>query len=321
MSSRKEKARAKKHGDRLRCEAWEEFLAGNAAFAKKIIARAIEEGPGNSRYWKEQGQILLELGETRAAEHSWRQALELRPDYDEVRELLASLHPDHAEEDTSAPRPPIEEERESVLTAGVDWRPIEEELFERGLACVRGLLAPERRAKLELAALASARLTLDVLHGTIGVRLESADGPWDELVAEIVAALRKIAAEGVRRLGEPPADPRDFWPERDVSPRLWRLVEGEPAELAVPRERPRFPFGMHLVLAADPAEAHVELELVDLRPGRKRHAKRVAAQPGDLLVACARERWVRVGSTPALLPVARVLHARNGTARVLAWFG
>jgi hypothetical protein len=338
VSSRKEQNRSRKHGDRLRREAQEALEAGDLALARKLIARALEEGLGNARYWKEQGEILLALGETRAAERSLRQALTLSPDYAGAIDVLAGLLEDRGDRELARelrerlerPGVPADSERgdasESepqpvavpLLTAGCDWQASESALVAHGIARLAGVLSREQCAAWSTAARASASPPTDVPGASCGAHLADARGPWDALVAELVSLLAAIAARASERLGRGrPALSAEFLPGRGPIARSWSLAPDAPAELPIPASRPRFPFSIALVLAADPAVARCVLSLVDLRPGRKEHAHRCEAELGDVVIACARDRWVRVGTTFGLQTVSRRLEAGGGTLEVL----
>jgi hypothetical protein len=132
----------------------------------------------------------------------------------------------------------------------------------------------------------------------------------------LLASIAARASEGLGR-GRAAVPATDCLPDRPSIARLWSLASGELALLAVPAARPRFPFSIVFVLGSDVAATRLVFSLVDLRPGKREHSRHCEADAGDLVIACARERWVRVGGVLGLQPVRRRLETSGTTLEVL----
>ncbi len=336
MSSRKERTRAKKHGDRLRREARKALEAGDASLAKRILARALEGGAGNARYWMEQGEVLLALGEDDAAESSLREALTLSPDYPAAIELLARLLRERGERERASellarlePEPLASSPRDGdwsipalaapARTAGVDWDAVETMLITHGAARLASQLSEAECVAWSSGPRMHARSGAGELRRSSCTVLESTAMDRDPLIDELVGMLAGVASHAHARLGRKhvAASAHEFLPDRSPIARHCSLALGEPIELPIPAARPRFPFALVCVLAAAPLAARLQLRLVDVRPGKKEHSYPLDAGAGDIVIACARERWVPVGGVFGLLPILRRFEAVGGSLAVL----
>ena len=133
MSSKKERRRAKKRNDRVRDEAWESLERGRLDLALRLIQRAIDQAPGNARYWHDQGVILERRGRIGPAIDSFAQAVELSPRYADALRRLAHLVEGRGETERAI----------DVLERLVEVEPGKDEARER-LARLRADVAPRR---------------------------------------------------------------------------------------------------------------------------------------------------------------------------------
>src|SRR4051794_28471939 len=91
MNPKKQKQKDRRRARKLAEEAWEAANADNLDLALKIIRRAVETQSDNPVLWNDQGMLLARHGEEHEAEHSFRAALSLAPDYAEPCTHLAAL--------------------------------------------------------------------------------------------------------------------------------------------------------------------------------------------------------------------------------------
>jgi hypothetical protein len=91
MTARKQKNKDRRRARKLAEQAWEQANAGNLDLAIKIMRRAVERQPDNPVLWNDLGVLLLQAGDEREADRSFRSALSLAPDYAEPCAGLAGI--------------------------------------------------------------------------------------------------------------------------------------------------------------------------------------------------------------------------------------
>src|SRR5947207_13210290 len=91
MTAKKQKEKARRRARKLADQAWEAANAHNLDLAVKIMRRAADTQPDNPVLWNDLGVLLLQAGDDREADRSFRSALSLAPDYAEPFAHLAAI--------------------------------------------------------------------------------------------------------------------------------------------------------------------------------------------------------------------------------------
>ncbi len=233
--------------------------------ALRAIERALDEGPANARYWKDQGVLLRASGDPFGAERSLRHALELSPAYPEARAELEALLRERGDERALAelaggsaadggPEPVAVLELGAPpairYTGAVDWRAVHQELERRGACRLPGLLAGDQ------------------------------DLAPDALARELYAGLAPFANRWQAALDR-----------RERFPRFVETLRAQPAP-------PPFPFAVALARADG-----CTLTVTDARLGKRVRATRLLLDTGDAAVHARTERLVSIGGVFGRMPV------------------
>lgn len=309
MSSKRKRQREKRRTDRTRREAFVALEEGNPARARRIIERAIDAWPNNARSWFDRGRILLASGEPEEALGSFRRALELAPTWTAPRERLVALAGLDAVPEEYRPPPSIpafdddgEPPPDLGRTEPYDWIELEDEALRRGAVTLPALLGNDERAALaEIARETPLRsaLPLRVLPVANPSRIASLREELYWRVAPIVRAY----CEAIER---DCIAPRAWsgWPEREAflggSPPPPAAIDLEPGVLhrlhPGGREADAMPLRALLVLeAGGPADARVELRLIDEGVGRRKRPFRMDLAAGDGVLVCVPRRLRAIG--------------------------
>ncbi len=339
MTSPKKRRRAKRRNDRLRVEALQALAGGHGELAKRLIQRAVDAGLGNARLWYERGRILDACGEARAAEQSFRQAVQLAPTYADALGELARRHEARREWDAAAELAERavaargddadndERERAAALRERADaaspevraalaaaararepdgtrtrryaWDAIGAELERRGCARLAALVAPDERQALRGERLLAP--LADALRGELYWRLAPLANAWSAELGRPDAFAPTFEEHVATRARER---------KRIAAPCVIRRgPESAGALAALPPDARAFPW--RVVVALGPRGG--ELVLADAGSKKRVRATRLALAPGDGAVVCTRARPARVAGVAALQPVLHGLEPEGET--------
>ena len=293
---------------------------GDEMSAEQALRQAILLAPGYAEAHADLGRLLAGQGRTRGARRALLRARDASTvtafEKERIETELAELGADEesdadAAEIAASDRPLRGATPSGPRCAPFDWTVVEEGLRTRGLARLDRYL-DEETSRAVLAALPRSgdAAASDGTHALVQHFTLPLPEIVVELRAELFGALTGIATRWIGRFGreadvefEPQDLPRiESGPFVDVG--VARLDEASAlGPSRAPRTRPAFPFRALFAIAA-PSAMVLRHELVDLRPGRRRHGVGGTLRAGDLLLACAQQRILTVGGVEGLQEVA-----------------
>jgi len=300
---------------------------GDSEEAGEAFRHAIALAPTYGQAFDELARLQAQAGKIVQAERLQARAVELLPGdtragqvLDSYRALLAerNLRPNEpARDDTTSPAAIEFSER----TRQYDWDAIADQLQARGMALLPGFLSETECDSV-------IRLWDDIDRFEHEVDLDGDTGrvtyrfftrPLPELVSEtrveVYARLAPIANawnEAVHRTERFPAELGDFLArchgagQTRTTPILLRYPpHGWNAPHRDIAGRVVFPFQLAIPLGPGTTDSGGggELVLVDARPGRRVHERRLGTAAGDAVVFCTRERPVKIAGIIGLQPV------------------
>lgn len=347
MTSKKERRKRKRHAEREMAVAWEALASGNPILAERASRRAIAEGRVNPRLWREHGVILWRCGLDGEGEQALRNAIALAPTYAAAFADLAELQAAHGKFAAAArlqqrvvelrPDSVVDRERWQELrarapieaaepvaappvsmafterTGRFDWAAIEADLRARGCALLSGLLSPEECAHLLACWDDDDAFAFVTSTGAVETRVwrDPPPDPIPELRAEVYARALPIATTFARELGRR----TDGWRSAEAGA-LERYAGGSGRTLRWPAPVSAFPLTLEIDLG--PLTGDAGFVVLDVRSGRREHARELRTHLGDGVFACAAERPVLIGGVPARQPVQLGWQVRDDGHRVIS---
>jgi hypothetical protein len=303
------------------------WACGQRRDGEEAVRRAIAIAPTFARAFAELARMQAEAGNAMAARRLMARAVELAPEVDradlaaELAELGGPPPPEAA-----VALPPAAEGPQAPptgRTARYDWEATAAELIAGGAARLEGLFADAECAELASWFSDPSRVVLvqelatAAGEGSRALLREPLAEPLDSLRAEVLPRARALRAARAIALGAG-GDSRRAAPEpvpQDAA--LWRLGGGA---ATLPR-RDAEADALRLVASLGSPEGGAlpaaTLELVDQRPGRKRHARAFPLAVGDGLVFWGCTRLVRIGGVHGVQPIIHALATGAGPALLL----